>query len=59
MLMCRQHWFMVPKPLRQQVWGLYRKGQEVDKSPSAEYLTAAKAAIAAVAERQTRQGTVL
>lgn len=48
MLMCKRHWFMVPKPLRQEVWRLYRKGQEVDKNPSREYLAAADAAIQAV-----------
>lgn len=49
---------MVPKPLRQAVWRLYRKGQEQDKRPSPEYLEAAKAAIAAVAAREP-QGRLL
>jgi hypothetical protein len=26
MLMCRRHWFMVPKPLRDEVWAAYRAG---------------------------------
>jgi hypothetical protein len=55
LLMCRRHWFMVPKPLRKDVWRLYQKGQEVTKEPSREYLAAAKAAIAAVAACEGRQ----
>lgn len=48
LLLCKRHWFMVPKPLRKAVWHHYRKGQEVDKRPSREYLAAADAAIKAV-----------
>ena len=59
LLCCKPHWFMIPKPLRQRVWKAYRKGQEVTKDPTPEYLAAAKAAIAAVAERDARQGALL
>lgn len=59
LLMCRRHWFMVPKKLRKEVWHHYRKGQEVDKRPSAEYLAAAKAAIAAVAKHEGRQAELI
>lgn len=52
MLMCRTHWYMVPAPLRRRVWATYRKGQEIDKSPSAEYLKAADDAIEAVARKE-------
>jgi hypothetical protein len=55
LLLCRRHWFMVPKPLRKEVWRLYRPGQEVSKTPTPEYLVAAKAAIDAVAEREGHQ----
>lgn len=48
LMMCKRHWFMVPKPLRKAVWHHYRSGQEVRKDPSPEYLEAAKAAIKAV-----------
>lgn len=54
MLMCRRHWFQVPKQLRDAVWAEYRPGQEVDKQPSDEYMQVAIAAIAAVAEREGR-----
>lgn len=46
---CRKHWFMVPKAIRDRVWATYRPGQENDKRPSVEYLTAARAAVIAVA----------
>jgi len=40
MLMCRAHWFQVPKPLQDAVWAAYRPGQEEDKQPSAAWLLA-------------------
>lgn len=49
LLMCRRHWFMVPKRLRDAVWATYREGQEISKDPSPEYMEAQQAAIAAVA----------
>jgi hypothetical protein len=52
MLMCRKHWFMVPKNLRDDVWRTYRKGQEITKDPSGEYLDAMKAAIEAVSGKE-------
>ncbi|HEV2185919.1 MAG TPA: hypothetical protein VGR70_01850 [Stellaceae bacterium] len=52
MLMCRRHWFLVPKPLRQEVWRLYQRGQERTKTPTPEYLEAARRAINAVAARE-------
>ncbi len=38
---CRPHWFSLPKALRDRVWRTYLPGQEVDMSPSAEYLQVA------------------
>ncbi|MCW2690001.1 MAG: hypothetical protein JWR37_4891 [Mycobacterium sp.] len=52
--MCPLHWSMVPPALRQAIKATYRPGQEIDKTPSAEYLSVATAAIAAVAHKQTR-----
>lgn len=50
-LMCRRHWAMVPKDLQRVVWQTYQFGQEAGLvRPSKEYLAAAKAAIAAVAD---------
>jgi len=57
--MCRKHWFMVPKPLRNEVWKHYRDGQCDDKNPSAAWHKAADAAIAAVAKHENKQGRLL
>ncbi len=39
---CRQHWFMLPKYLRNRIWAAYRSGQEIDLSPSEAYIKAAR-----------------
>ncbi|MGH8572085.1 MAG: hypothetical protein ACREX8_05860, partial [Gammaproteobacteria bacterium] len=31
---CREHWFRLPKLLRDEIWATYRPGQEIDKEPS-------------------------
>lgn len=62
LLMCLKHWRMVPRAEQREVWRTYRRGQEIDKRPSPEYLAAATAAIQAVAEREARmkpQGRLL
>lgn len=43
MLMCRRHWFMVPKDLRGRVWAGYHRGMD------AEYQVAVSAAVDEVA----------
>jgi diadenosine tetraphosphatase ApaH/serine/threonine PP2A family protein phosphatase len=50
LLMCSRHWRRVPAELKRRVWLTYRRGQEITKDPSPEYLEAMNAAIAAVAE---------
>lgn len=50
MFMCRQHWFMLPKPMRDKVWALYRDGQEVRKNPTRAYLDYAMACVNYVAD---------
>src|SRR5262252_8591235 len=45
MFMCQAHWLSLPEPLRHAIWRTYRRGQEVRKDPSPEYLEAARAAI--------------
>ena len=40
---CKTHWFRLPSRLRSRIWATYRPRQEVDKRPSAEYLSAAAA----------------
>ena len=54
LLMCPQHWCMVPPTLQRRVWAEYREGQEVSKDPSKNYVGAAVAAIRAVAEKEGR-----
>ena len=39
---CRQHWFTLPKKSRDKIWVAYRPGQEVDLTPSKEYIEVAK-----------------
>jgi hypothetical protein len=51
-LMCSRHWRRVPADLKRAIWLTYRRGQEITKDPSAEYLEAMRAAIAAVAESE-------
>lgn len=46
MLMCKRHWFMVPKDLRDRVWAGYRRGMD------AEYDVAVLAAQDAVAAKE-------
>lgn len=49
LFMCRRHWYMVPKPLRDALWAAYVPGQERRKDPTPEYLDAAMVCVAAVA----------
>lgn len=39
---CYKHWMMLPKHLRDKVWAAYRPGQEVNMTPSVEYLEVAE-----------------
>jgi hypothetical protein len=52
LLMCLPHWRLVPQELKRAVWATYRRGQEIRKDPTPEYLVAARAAIEAVAEKE-------
>ncbi len=51
-LMCLKHWRMVPRDLQREVWRTYRRGQEIDKRPSPDYLMAARNAINAAAAKE-------
>lgn len=54
MLMCRKHWFMVPRALRAAVLQNYRRGQCDDWSMvSSSYIAAQKAAVNAVAIKES------
>lgn len=39
---CREHWFKLPKRLRDKIWSAYVPRQEVDMTPSQEYVDAAE-----------------
>ena len=39
---CKPHWFALPIRLRNMVWAAYEPGQEITKTPSAEYLEVAR-----------------
>lgn len=54
LFMCRAHWYALPKEHRDAIWATYRRGQEVTKTPSDDYLRAARAAIQYLAENTTR-----
>jgi hypothetical protein len=49
---CKSHWFKLPKHLRERIWATYRKGQEVDKTPSKAYIESALAVRAWILARQ-------
>lgn len=52
MLMCKTHWFMVPKKDRDLVWDLYVPGQEITKTPTMEYLDHVMHCIDVVAKKE-------
>jgi len=56
-LMCREHWFLVPKPLRDQIWRAWREWEN-GRGSSAEYIEARDEAIAA-ANEGGKQGSLL
>lgn len=39
---CKPHWFKLPKRLRDRIWLTYAIAQEMDMSPSEDYLAAAQ-----------------
>lgn len=38
---CRPHWYSLPKYLRDKIWATYKIGQEVNMTPSREYMEVA------------------
>lgn len=39
---CREHWYRLPKHLRDRVWAAYVPGQEDRMDPSGEYVAVAR-----------------
>jgi hypothetical protein len=52
MLMCSHHWRKVPDDIKDDIWKHYRRGQEIDKKPSIDYLAAALSAVHSVANAE-------
>jgi hypothetical protein len=57
LFMCKRHWFMLPKAMRDAVWAHYQSGQEERKiAPTEEYLRVTDEAEAYIAQREGIQG---
>lgn len=56
---CKKHWFMLPPEIRRRIWRAYRPGQEVSKTPSTEYIEAAREADAWITENHPPQEMLL
>ena len=39
---CYKHWMMLPKYLRDKIWETFKPGQEINMTPSREYVKAAR-----------------
>lgn len=50
--MCREHWYTLPKELRDKVWRAYAPGQEETLTPSRAYLDVMREVNAWIAEHQ-------
>lgn len=48
---CKEHWFRLPKYLRDKIWATYKPGQEITKTPSPKYIAAAKEVQAWIADQ--------
>lgn len=48
---CKPHWFTIPKALRDRIWRTFKPGQEVNGTPSADYVAAARDVQAWIAEK--------
>lgn len=59
MFACREHWYDLPKKLRDAIWREYRDGQEVDKRPSARYLAVQTVARARLAFKPNDEAAAL
>ncbi len=41
---CKNHWFRLPKIIRDRIWATYKSGQEITKTPTNHYLIVARGA---------------
>jgi hypothetical protein len=49
---CREHWYALPKDLRDRIWQAYRPGQETDATPSRQYVEVAREVRAWISQRK-------
>lgn len=56
---CKKHWLMLPKAIQRRIWQTFRPGQEETKTPSREYIDAARAAQDWITENHTPERTLL
>lgn len=54
---CRAHWFMLPAGIKMAILHTYKPGQEITKTPSAEYLKATKLAKAWYLQKEEKAAT--
>lgn len=52
MFMCKRHWFMLPKLMRDEIWRTYRAGQCDDWNISNQYADAARKAVIYIANKE-------
>lgn len=52
MFMCKRHWFMLPKSMRDEIWRTYRPGQCDDWKISKSYAEIAIKCVTFIAERE-------
>lgn len=55
MFMCKRHWFMLPKALRDDIWRTYRPGQCDDWNITKAYADAARAAVRFIAAKEGKE----
>lgn len=58
MFMCKFHWFLLPKILRNKIWASYRPGQCDDWNISKEYADAAKECLIFIANKEGKVADV-
>jgi hypothetical protein len=55
MFMCKRHWYMLPKRMRDAVWDAYVPGQEQRMDPTDEYLVVTQRCIEFVAVSEEKR----
>jgi hypothetical protein len=58
MFMCKKHWYMLPKTMRDAVWDEYIPGQEERMDPTGDYLTVATRAVRWLAIKEGHEDPV-